>query len=261
MGITKAHPDGCPNWFELATTDQPGAKAFYQAVFGWVANDQPISDGAFYTLFERDGVEVAAAYSMMADQIEMGIPPHWGVYFQVPDCDAAAVKVKALGGKVHAGPFDVMQHLRMAVVADPQGAVFQISQPKSHPGVGAIREDRAITWIELATVDLEGAGIFYSELFGWTIEKHQDSPTPYRLIMTMDGRTGGMMPIGADWGPVPPHWAIYVQVTDVDAVLEKATAAGGSVTVPAFNVDEVGRMAQIADPAGAKIFVIALADG
>src|SRR5690606_28043881 len=147
MGITAAHSPGWPNWFELATTDQAGARAFYAALFDWIAVDHPISDGQHYTIFEQDGAEVAACYTMMPDQVETGMPAHWAIYFQVEDCDATAARAVELGGKLLAEPFEVMEHLRMAVIADPSGAVFQIAQPRQHPGVGKIREDHAITWV------------------------------------------------------------------------------------------------------------------
>ena len=54
------------------------------------------------------------------------IPPHWGVYFSVEDCDAAAEKVTSLGGVVHRPPADIPGTGRFAVVQDPQGGVFNI---------------------------------------------------------------------------------------------------------------------------------------
>jgi predicted enzyme related to lactoylglutathione lyase len=52
------------------------------------------------------------------------------VYFVVTDADAAAAKIRELGGGVLAEPFDTPVG-RMAVAADPQGAVFSIMQPAS----------------------------------------------------------------------------------------------------------------------------------
>ncbi|MEZ5465120.1 MAG: VOC family protein [Lysobacteraceae bacterium] len=261
MGITKSHPVGAPNWFELATTDQQGAKAFYEALFGWHASDKPISDGEHYTIFEYEGAEVAACYSMMPDQIEMGVPPHWGIYFRVEDCDASAARAVELGGKLLAEPFDVMQHLRMAVIAAPDGAAFMLAQPREHPGVGRIREDNAVTWVELATRDLAGSESFYSQMFDWTIDEHQNAPVAYRLIgdkTSECGNFGGLLKMSEEWGQVPPHWSIYVQVQDVDATLAKAVELGGRINVPGFDAPGVGRIGQFADPAGAWVYVIKL---
>jgi predicted enzyme related to lactoylglutathione lyase len=54
---------------------------------------------------------------------------------------------------------------------------------------------------------------------------------------------------------VPPHWAVYLSVDDVDARLEKVTANGGTIVVPAMDIPKVGRMALIADPQGAHIWL------
>jgi uncharacterized protein len=56
------------------------------------------------------------------------IPPHWNVNFRVDDADAIAAHAAALGGKVMMPPADG-GGIRSAVLADPQGAVFSISQP------------------------------------------------------------------------------------------------------------------------------------
>ncbi len=49
----------------------------------------------------------------------------WGVYFAVDDCDQTAEIAKANGGAVMQGPIDI-EPGRMAVVADPAGAVFNV---------------------------------------------------------------------------------------------------------------------------------------
>ena len=54
------------------------------------------------------------------------MPPSWGVYVTVADCDASVAKAKSLGGQLCAGPFDVPGVGRMAVLQDPQGAVFNV---------------------------------------------------------------------------------------------------------------------------------------
>lgn len=256
MGTTREHALGAANWFELATTDQAAAKAFYAAVFGWTSVDHEIGEGGHYTIFEHQGRECAACYTMQPEQ--QGMPPHWDVYFRVADADATAAKARSLGGAVIVEPFEVMEHLRMAVIADPGGAVFCIAQPRQHPGVGAIREESVITWVELATRDLAAAEAFYAALLGWQCSDHPGAPTAYRLIGTADGNVGGMMQMDQSWGEIPPHWSIYARTADVDATVQKALAAGGRVNVPAFDAPGVGRIAQIADPAGAWIYLIAL---
>ena len=55
-----------------------------------------------------------------------GMPPFWGIYFAVADCDATVAKAKELGANVLNGPMDVPEVGRMAALMDPQGAAFSV---------------------------------------------------------------------------------------------------------------------------------------
>src|ERR1700746_2654795 len=94
------HPNGSFCWIELSTSDQTAAKEFYGALFGWVANDMPMGPSAFYTIFRLEGRDAAAGYTLRPDQVAQHVPPHWMLYIQVDNTDAAAAKVKQLGGTV-----------------------------------------------------------------------------------------------------------------------------------------------------------------
>src|SRR5438067_1881407 len=124
MPNIEKHEPGSFCWIELATTDQNAAKAFYTELFGWAASDFPMGPGEFYTMFELDGRDAAATYTMKEQMRSQGIPPHWMIYIAVDSADATAGKVTAARGKVIAPPFDVFDIGRMAVLQDPTGAVF-----------------------------------------------------------------------------------------------------------------------------------------
>jgi uncharacterized protein len=106
-------------WCELETTDTESAKAFYTGLFGWGTKV-----GGDYTEFQRGTTSIGG---MMKIPKDWGpVPPHWLIYFAVADCDAAARKTEAQGGKVIVGPTDIEHVGRFAVLADPQGAVFAV---------------------------------------------------------------------------------------------------------------------------------------
>ena len=253
--MSKPHAAGSPSWFELGTTDQAGAERFYSALFGWTVDRSPMPDGS-YTIFKLGGRDVGACYTLMPEQTAQGVPPHWGVYFRVDDADAIVAKVRATGGKVLTEPFEVMQHLRMAVCSDAEDAVFSLHQARQHSGVGAIREDNAVCWAELATRDLDRAETFYRGLFGWETQPHPVAPSPYKIFSNSDGQLGGLIQMTAEWGDMPSHWSIYLQVADLDATVAKAESLGGSVQMPAFDVPTVGRITRLNDPAGAGFYLI-----
>jgi predicted enzyme related to lactoylglutathione lyase len=54
-----------------------------------------------------------------------GVPPHWMTYFAVDDTDATCAAILDAGGAVGIEPFDTALG-RVAVVNDPQGAVFMV---------------------------------------------------------------------------------------------------------------------------------------
>lgn len=258
MSEARTHATGSPCWFELATDNLEAAKVFYGGLFGWTVQENPMPDGSVYAIFHSDGEEVAAAYPLTPGDIEADRPPpHWDIYFKVEDCDAAAASALATGGKVLAEPFEVMEHLRMAVLADAEGAVFCLAQLRQHTGVGAIRRNNAVAWTELATRDLPRAEAFYRGLLGWQFSEHTGGPSAYKVGATADGPVGGLMQMTEEWGDLPSHWALYLQVADVDATVEQAQALGGSVCVPPLDAPGVGRLSMLVDPSGASFYVIA----
>jgi len=115
-----------------------------------------------------------------------------------------------------------------------------------------------ICWRELATSDLEAAKKFYSGLFGWKLEKSKITSMAYEEIHFGGKATGGMMQIDENWGDPPPpsFWQSYIAVDNADETVKKIEEKGGSVRMPPFDAPGVGRMAIVADPAGAGFAII-----
>lgn len=110
-----------------------------------------------------------------------------------------------------------------------------------------------VIWNDLVTEDIAAARRFYGELFGWSFQETGLRDRTYILT-----RSGGVLVAGifelprhSDRG-VYSRWLPYVSVTDVDASVARAAAAGGRVIVAARNVG-LGRVAVITDTEGAVI--------
>src|SRR3712207_4666628 len=105
------------------------------------------------------------------------------------------------------------------------------------------------SWAELATSDADAAKAFYTQLFGW---EYEDNPVPDDQVYSMARRDGHHV-AALFSSDQPPHWNCYVTVTSADETAQAAKDNGGAVMAEPFDVREVGRMAVIADPAGAAL--------
>lgn len=251
-----SHAPGMFSWIELATSDQAGAKKFYTSLFGWSADDNPMAPGEFYTMFRLDGKDIGGGYTLMADQKAMGVPPNWLPYIAVENADASAEKAKQLGGNVFAGPMDVADYGRMAVVSDPTGAVFGIWQAKQHKGMGIVGAEGAFSWADLSTPDPAKASAFYKELFGWEFMKGENDPEgDYLHIKCGEHFIGGVPPARNMSPGTPAHWLIYFHTSDCKASSAKAGQLGANVCFGPMTMENVGTFAVVADPQGAYFAV------
>jgi predicted enzyme related to lactoylglutathione lyase len=258
MSERTEYAPGTPSWVDLATPDLAASEEFYAALFGWVFDAQDTGDAENpYVLATQSGKAVAGMMRLTPEMREGGMPPVWSTYVTVRDADESVAKAKDLGGAVLREPMDVMDAGRMAVLADPTGAVFCVWQPKAHIGAGIVNEPYSLSWDELITPDVETAAKFYAGLFGWTpsrMDMGGDAP-PYTIWMLGDDNgIGGAMPPPMEG--MPPFWAVYFAVDDCDATVAKATQLGASVLAEPMDIPDVGRIAALMDPQGAVFSII-----
>lgn len=251
MPIIEGHKTGSFCWFELGTSDQAAAKHFYSELFGWTTRDSPMGPDITYTTFLLDGHACAAAYTLMPDMLEKGIPSHWMIYVQVDDADAIAARCVELGGTTFCPPMDVMDFGRFCILQDPTGAVISAWQSKKHTGTLIAGVPSTFCWGELSSPEPEKAVPFYEALFGWKMVHGDDPGDKYLHIMAAGEMIGGVVPVEHRDPSVPSHWLSYFAVTDCDASAAKATALGGKVIFGPMTMEKVGRMAYVADPQGA----------
>src|SRR5215831_17062672 len=247
-----SYEQGTPNWVDLQTTDQAAAKAFYAGLFGWTYDDQPMGEGAVYSMAKLGDKDVAAIAPQSPELKAAGAPPMWNTYIAVDSADDAAAKVEAAGGQVAMPPFDIMDAGRMTFVLDPSGAAVALWQANQHIGSSLVNEPGTVTWNELITTD-PGAVKFYEQVLGVTTSTMDMGTGEYTLFNVGDNMVGGSTPPPIEG--IPNHWHVYFAVDDADATAAKATELGGSVVVAPFD-SPVGRMAVLADPQGATFSVI-----
>jgi predicted enzyme related to lactoylglutathione lyase len=124
----------------LNARDPEAAAAFYYAMFGWETEAFQFGDMEAM-LFRLPGFvggepEQPVPRDLVATMMPLEVgdagesaESHWGVDFWIADTDAAAARVEELGGKAIVAPYD-NPGFRTAVLADPNGAAFSVSQLK-----------------------------------------------------------------------------------------------------------------------------------
>ena len=245
MGQRTAYTPGTFCWADLGTTDADAARGFYGTLLGWEGEPGGPESGG-YAMMRRGGHDVCGLYPMTERQLAEGVPPSWLSYVSVADADATAARAAELGGRVLVEPFDVMSAGRSAVVADPQGAVLGLWQPRDHPGARIVNEVGTMVLNQLNTTDPEGARAFYVALFGWEFAPVGGGALPYWGITNGGWLNGGMMVLDPT-APAPPHWLVYFTVEDLDGADALIVDGGGAVVVPPMII-ESGRILVAHDP-------------
>jgi uncharacterized protein len=111
-------------------------------------------------------------------------------------------------------------------------------------------------WIDTWQADAEAAIGFYTRLFGWESENTMPPGVPGRHFMCrLRGRDVAAVASRPGAAPAATAWNTYVWVESADAAAAAATDAGGAVVVEPFESLDGGRIALVADPAGATIGV------
>jgi predicted enzyme related to lactoylglutathione lyase len=254
------YPPGTFCWVDLATTDTEAATRFYGELFGWEAEEQP-GAGGVYTMLRLGGRDVGALYELPEQLRAAGVPPHWAGYVSVADAEASAARARELGGTVLDGPTDAEGHGRRAAVQDPTGAFFVLWQRQGHAGAAVVNEPGSLCWNELYSSDAQAAAAFYGGLFGWSTEESASADGGiYTVFRNGEQLAAGMLQIREEWGAVPPSWAVYFAVADLDATLAKARELGATIQGEPMEVN-AGRFAFLADPQGAGFAVMQIAPG
>lgn len=248
MGKRTSHTPGTFSWVDLATVDPAAAKSFYTGLFEWDAEDTD-ADGTVYTTCRVDGDAVCGLYEMSDDMRAAGVPSSWTSYVTVADANTATARAKELGGDVINDAFDVMDLGRMAVLEDPQGAVFAVWQPRTRVGAERVNDVGCLCMNELSTPDIEATRSFYESLFGWTTELFAMGPDGDAMLLARNGESPNAAFFAAQ-GDVLAHWRPNFTVESTEAAVERVCTLGGKALVGPLEIPD-GSIAIVLDPQGA----------
>lgn len=232
-------------WHEQVSSDPKQAQDFYTQLFGW--SSEPYRPGEVdYTMISARGQR----HGGFSKAMEGAPPPHWLSHVRVEKLEDTIEKAAQAGGRLAAGPFEMGEVGRIAILADPQGAYLSAYEPQ---GDGPAPEG-VFVWDELGTTDADSAQRFYEEVFGWTANDMGPDYGGYRVFNRGETGIAGLMTLSDE--SIPPHWQPYVAVEDPDATAAKAAELGGAVLAEPMDVPNVGRIAILRDPQGATFGII-----
>lgn len=249
VGIRKAG-DFC--WINMLTPQPDAAREFFASLLHWTYSEIP---GMGHSI-EVGGRPIGGLFDLNGPSTPPGMPPHIGVMIKVDSADATAKRVAELGGQARPA-FDVGDKGRMTVCIDPNGAAFDVWEPKGSQGTDAdSRAHGAPSWFETMTTETSRAAAFYERLFGWKVHASLDSPVQYSHFEHAGIPIAGMLPITSEMGKMPPNWATYFTVSDTDAAVVKATELGGKLCMAPHDVPGTGRFAALLSPQGVFFYVM-----
>ncbi|HEY9757739.1 MAG TPA: VOC family protein [Oculatellaceae cyanobacterium] len=114
--------------------------------------------------------------------------------------------------------------------------------------------DHTIIHFEIPANDVEKVKKFYSDLFGWKIEKLPTMEYYSVTTVPMDEK-GNLLRPGVNGGLYKREQAMqqpvnYIYVESVDEYSQKVTSLGGKIVVPKMEVQGMGWFALAQDPEG-----------
>ena len=237
-------------WFDLATEDLAGARAFYGAVFDW--QFRPVENApASYTLIEHEGGKIGGMFRHTRPPGAQ-VGSRWLALMSVPDAARAADQAAASGGKILVPPKNLPGRGETSVLADPEGAVFGVI----HTGTGDPPDEfpsyDAWLWLELWAKDASRMADFYRPIGNYTVAR-QEGPgdrTELHLMASGYPRAGILELFRKD---LPTTWLPYVRVKDLQKTVSGVEQAGGRVVIKPSPEIRGGKVAVFLDPLGAAV--------
>jgi uncharacterized protein len=246
-------PPGTPNWVDLAADDPAAATGFYGELFGWKCQHRSSRD---YFVCSLDGEDVGGIGPKQPGMEQL--PSRWTTYLATDQVERTLDVVRAEGGRELVEPRDIAMQGRMAIAADPNGAIFGLWQAADHVGTERRSTPGTLVWSEALSRDNEAAKAFYATVFGYRLEDIGGYGAQYAALCAADRPVAGAGDLHPDMPmDTPPHWLPYFATVGADATVAQVVDRGGALTGDPLDTD-FGRMAVLSDPEGARFAVIQL---
>jgi predicted enzyme related to lactoylglutathione lyase len=238
-------------WHDLVTDDPATARSFYGGLFGWTFEAGDGIDPG-YTIIRHEGARIGGI-ARPAQRASQPRVAHWITYLSVTDVDRVADKFRAGGGAVLRGPLNARKDLRVAVVADAQGAMLGLASRGPHDAVSlpAPAPIHRWLWMEYLARDGAAALAFHRETLGFASEVAEVREHVTYYLLSTDRPRAGLF--SGPWQREMSAWLPYVRVADPVALADRVVALGGTVLLAPRADVRNGSLAIILDPNGAPL--------
>jgi predicted enzyme related to lactoylglutathione lyase len=228
-------------WFETVGPDPERRAAFLAELFGWHTET---AEGGYILIDTHAGRGMNGGVS----EPPSGAEPTSMFYVEGPDIQSMLDRANDLGAKTLMEVTE-MPMVTFAVFADPWGNAIGLIKGEGDTSVSA-GDNPAVDWVEIGCSDPEKACDFYRDLFAWTIDGDQPSEAgQFHASFDTGSDVGARGGIGSSRDG-QPHVDIYANVEDVGRYMDRVEPGGGSVVMPATQVDPETTIAMFVDPTG-----------
>jgi predicted enzyme related to lactoylglutathione lyase len=233
-------------WHDLVTDNLTACRTFYGELFGWTFEAGKGVDPD-YTIIRHNGLPIGGIVIP-----RQAATSQWLSYVVVADVDKAVDAFRQSGGQVFRGPLNARGDLRVAAVADAQGAAIGLASrgPIGEMPQGVPDVNRWL-WMDYVARDAGPAVEFYTRVFGFTsaVTETRQNVSYYRL--SNDRPRAGLF--ATPWPRETSVWLPYVRVADPAASASRAKELGGTIVQAASPRLRNGSMAIVLDPSGAPL--------
>jgi len=256
---TGVHLVGKLVWLDLETTDLPGAKRFYHALFGWEYRDYH-AYGVAYTVALANGQAVAGLVPrpVLNETVHRSA---WLPFFSVADLDASFRQALANHAEVRSEPEDLPLRGRQARLRDPEGVVFALVASSSGDPADDPNPRAFGTWgvPTLLARDPGEEAVFYQTLFGFAVLGEPTDQGFERIRLSaahIDRATVRPIPSGDQ--ALAPQWVGFVRVFSAATTAQQAVKMGGRILIAGSPAAHGAIMTILADPTGATFGILEL---
>lgn len=253
---------GDPVWVDFGSTAMAASKAFYEGLFGWRFVDTGEEMAHYNMVYAGDDL-LGGAMDVSGMTCPAGdpLPSAWGVFLKVDDIEARFAKALEAGATEVMAPADAGGAGRHAIVLDPSGASIAMWQAGDIDGFTISERPGSSGWFELMTKNYDACVAFYETVFDLKLVPMGPSGggTSFRYATNGEAEDATFGVCEANDvlpAEIDSHWRVYFTVESCDPAIERIKVLGGSL-LDGPRDSPFGRVATVADPAGASFEVIA----